>query len=339
MPNTTTNWDLWNKRIDSFIEDEEGQRPEPVLQKLFNTDEKADNIEYQEQGYSSFGPMVAVGESGDAEEDDPLQGYLSVYQLEEYRKRTKFSSTLIETGRDTKVENLARDMPRLTQYSRDLYSMSMFRQAFDTTRTWGDGKPLVSTAHPRKDLAGTQRNTFLDGIQLPMSYEAVEALSTVQDDIVSNSGNLMSVGLQGRNKILLCGTKNKRKAFDIAGVQTSDERPDTADRATNFFKRGDNYDVLVTKFISWNAARQAGETTVAKTVSGNYFDDMWGIVDADLAQRYNRFMEMSEYPKFDEEVNKNNQDLHKFAYDKYMYGNSGFFSVAMSKGDSTTYTG
>ena len=140
--NSTANWDLWNDRIDSFVEDEHNQMPESIFGRFFDIQPES-NIEWQEQGWSGFSPMVPVGEGGDAIEDDPIQGFLTIYQLSELKKSTKFTSTLRETDKHNNIEKMARAFARTPQYSRDLRIMGMFRNAFDSTITFGNGRSSV----------------------------------------------------------------------------------------------------------------------------------------------------------------------------------------------------
>lgn len=337
MPNTTLNWQVWNKRIDAYIEDELDLLPKSVYETLVRPTGMTDK-EMQDMTYSGFGPIPEVGESGNSVESSPLEGFLTIYQLREYRMHAEFSSTMIETDRHDTVEELSRSFARTPNYTRNLNFFGLLRNAFDATATGGDGRSLISLLHPRKDGAGTQPNTFVDGIQRSLDYASVELIANVMDDVVANNGNLLEVAATGRNKLLVTTPKNKIKAFQIAGVDGPDFEPDSAENNVNFFRKGDNYDVLITDFLSWNAASQAGDTTVAKTSSSNIWDSMWFVIDVELSFRYFKFFFMDGYPKFEQEYDLANGNLIKYVGDKFMYGWSNWFHIAGSQGNNSTMT-
>ena len=96
---------------------------------------------------------------------------------------------------------------------------------------------------------------------------------------------------------------------------------------------------LEVDWMKYMIAKQAGEITAAQSDASNIYDSMWALVDPDLAKKYFKVKVASGYAKYDEEMIKSNQALKKYAYDKYTFGATGYFPIAMSKGDGTTYTG
>jgi hypothetical protein len=214
----------------------------------------------------------------------------------------------------------------------------MLRNAFNSAYSYGDSKPLVSLSHPNKGGTGTQGNTYADGVQLPLSYDNALRLQDVMLATLSGSGNLMNVGGESRNKVLFGSQYLREELKQIAGVGAPDKEPDTTDNNVNYFK-GSNFDVLIVPWLSWEAATQAGDTSVAKTASTNIWDTMWGILDMPTCMRYFKLYERTGYPKQDQDVTKDNQALNYYLYDKYVWGNTHWMPVVMSKGDSSTYTG
>ena len=338
MAQTVQNWQTWKPEIDAYVQDELDQLPESLYTKLF-TVRNVDRLQMQEVDYGNFGPMVEVGELGDAVDDNAIEGYKFAYQRRSYRKSTKFSSDLMETDQTGTVEKIARQFANVVEYSRNLWIFGMFRNAWNSLYTYGDGKPLASTLHPIKSGIGTQANTFADGVQRPLTYDNALLLQDVMIANVSNAGNIMQVGAVGRNKILWCSPYLREQAFQIAGVGASTEKPTTADRAANYFIKGDKFDVLSIPWITYEIARQAGETgSISKTSSSNYWDKMWGIIDVDVFKNFFRLFVASGYAKYDEEITKANQALVKYAYDKYVWGCTAWYGLAMSKGDNSTYS-
>ena len=336
MVNTSSVLQVWNKEIDSYIEDELDVMPPSIYKQLTSYVTNKDIYNY-DATISGYSPMHEVGEGGNAINNDPVEGFVTPYYLKEYRDGTTFTSTVLETDRHDRVSLQARQWARLPEYTRDINAMSVLRRGWDTTFTWGDSLQLISTAHPSKKGA-TQYNTFFDGVQLPLDYDNAVALEGVQGEIVSNSQNLLSVGDENRNKILVVPFALREKAFQIAGVNGPDLKPDTAENNSNYFRKGARYDVIVTKFLGWNIATQMGETAVARTSTSNYYDSTWFIVDQALAQKYFRFMNFPGYPNFTEETQIENGNIYKVAADKYKFGASGWFWIVGSKGDNSTFS-
>jgi len=331
MANTVQNWALWRDEIASWTQDESIKAPEPMSKRIFAY-ESTNDLESTDFSWSGYGLMQEVGEMGNSVEDDALEGYAYTFARRVFRKHSIFSSDLFETGKKLKAEEIARDLARAVNYSREVNIWGMIRNAFNPLWTYGDAKPLVSVAHPLKNGSGTQANTFADGVQLALSSDAVKSLQDQLNDMVSNSGNSLSIGAK---PLLLVSPRNRVKAFEIA---ESDGKVDSADNNANYYKGG-LYDVLEVDWMKYMIAKQAGEITAAQSDASNIYDSMWALVDPDLAKKYFKVKVASGYAKYDEEMIKSNQALKKYAYDKYTFGATGYFPIAMSKGDGTTYTG
>lgn len=332
---STKDWQTWKPEIDAYIEDEMAAQPSTqAYEEIFNV-ESTNRLQINEVGYSGVGPMVNVGELGDAVEDESIEGYGYSYIRQEFRKQKTFSSSLFETDQTNTIQTMSKDMANCVPISRNLNAFGMFRNGWDSTVKYGDQKPLFSIAHPLKDGSGTQPNTFRDGVQLPLTYNNAIALQDVMLSMVSNSGNLLTIGSQSRNKVLFGSEMLRTQLFDIAGVDNV-KQPDVANNNANYFVKGDKFDVMIIDWIGYEAAKLAGETTVAKSSSSNYWDTMWGIIDIALAKRYFKFYFAEGYAQYDDEIKKSNQALIKYAYDKFAWGNSGYFPIVASKGDRST---
>lgn len=339
MPHTTQQLQTWNKLIDTYMKEEEDsliKGGKPLYEDLFSLT-TSDDLEIQDTGYAGYGLMVETGEQGDAVRDNVIEGYVSVYRKKYFRKQADFTKPLMDSDRTGKVEEMARDLQRAPWYSRNVFILGMIRNSFNPVFTWGDGKTLGSIAHPRKDGKGTQPNTFRDGVQRVPTYENAILLEDVMISTVSNSGNLLNVADRRKKKILWGSPFLRTKLYDIAGVD-NDKQPDTNNNNANWFVQGTTYDVLILDFVSYEIAFQAGETTVAKTSSSNFYDKMWGIIDPAYVKRNFKVIQGKGYPYFDSDIRKENEMIRKFAYDAYMFGNSSWVGFTVSKGDGSTVT-
>lgn len=337
MAHQTTNWQAWKPEIDAYIQDEEANQPKSAYKQIFSVN-STDRLQINDVGWAGMGPMESVGELGDAVEDESQEGYQTPYNMLNYRKYAKFSSNLMRTDQSGVTENLARDLARVPEYTRDLNLFSVLRRAFDTTLTLGSGVQLISTVVPRKDGEGTQTNTLSGGVQSPLTYDTALEAQDVLLALLSNSGNILGAGDASRNKLLIVGPYLREDAFQIAGVQGPDQEPDSAENNMNYFRKGDKFDVLVTKFISYEAAVQAGETTVSKTSTSNYWDSMWFVADVALMKRSFKLFVQEGYPYYDDEITKSNEAMLKYVYDMYAYGVSSNLVISGSKGDSSTFS-
>lgn len=337
--NSTQQWSAWDQAIESYIQDQTEQEITPLYKELFDTTTR-NELQLTYVGSSGYGLMQEVGEQGDAIPDSPLEGYKTFYRRQNYRKSATFTKVLLDTDLTGEVERRARGLPMTVEYSRNMYTTGMFRRAWDTSYTWGDGKPLISLSHPLKDGSGTQENTFTDGVQRPLTYDNALRLEDVLGAMVSNSGNLLNTGATGRNLVLFGAWNLRETLFQIAGVEGPDKQPDTDDNNVNWFRKGAKYDVLVSKFFSYEAAKNAKEVgTITKSSSLNYWDSMWGIMDVDVCKAYNKMVIYEGYPYYEEEFRVKNETMAKYALDAYTFGTSGYFGTVSSKGDNSVYTG
>lgn len=339
MALTTGVFEVWKPEIYSWIQDEQNEHKFNLYESLFSL-ETTNRLQIPEVTYAGLPPMSEVGELGDAVDAESIQGYKTNYNVKVYRQKQVFSRLIMNTDQSNVVERLSRDIVQSQKRSRELYVWSVLRNAFNSTVTYGDGVPLVSLSHPRKDGGTAQANTFADGVQKALNYENALELQDQLIAIVANNGNLMVAGSPGRKKILFGSEYLREKLYQIAGVDAPMYKPGTANNDKNYFAEGDKFDVLIVPYMNYEAAKLASEVgSVTKTSASNYWDTMWGIADADLAKRYFKVFEQEGYPRFQDEERYENEAMNFYGYDQYAYGVTAYYPVVMSKGDSSTYSG
>lgn len=308
--------------------DEEAKKHKPMFTQVFSLDETSRLYE-DDSSIAGIDYPEIVGESASSPEDEFLIGYMWRYEQKIYKRKISISKLLQQTDLYGKMKKDSKELSSKAAQGRDVRAFSVFRNAFNDNVTYGDGKPLISVAHPRKDGGTAQRNTFLDGSQRPLTYDNLKLLEDVVIEVVNNKGLPIHVGLD--SKLLLMVTPyNREVALQIA---QTDGTPGTADHSVNYFK-GRNMDVLVCPYISWRFAYKMGDTTSNEREE---WDKRYFLLDPSYSKKLLKFKAIQDFA-----VNAWEDDDTDVWYakvrDVFAVGISGWYGIAGSKGDGTTYT-
>lgn len=339
MATGTDNYEVWRPEVYAFIDEGmENALRKAEYESLF-TIKETDRLNAPEIPFAGYRPMQEVGEFGNAVAQDPLQGFRTDYNRKDFRMETTFSAASIQTDQHNVLENLGKSLPETVMYSRNLNILSVIRRAYDLTTTYATGKTAASTAIPLKDGSGTYSTTFFDGVQRAPNYANAVALRKVLISQVADNGNLLNIGASDRKQVLWGSSALEQELFEIAGVEAKD-RPDTANRAMNFFVKGAYFDVLIFKGVTFEAAKQMGEIGTATKLSNNIWDGMWGICDVETMKKYWKVYVQSGYKggKFDDEINKRNESMTFYGYDAYTYGVTSFLGFTVSNSSGATWS-
>lgn len=317
--------------IETWIEEEaDSAMIKTLLNKVF-TVETTGKLYEDDSSWAGLGFPELVGESQASPEDDLLLGYTWRYELNTYKLKTSVSSLLDKTDLYgiARAENMSRELGKKAAQGRDIKAFSVFRRAFDNTKLYGDGMPLISVQHPRKDGGAAQRNTFLDGVQDELGYDALKDLEDVMFEVFSNKGLPLNIGLDSK-LMLMITPYNREEALQVA---EADKIPGSVDESVNYFK-GRNLDVLVNPFMSWRFASLEGETTSTDRVT---YDKRFFLIDPSFAKRLLKFKQLGNYEVKAWEDKDTDQMYAKVA-DTFAFGISGWYGIVGSLGDGTTYT-
>lgn len=273
-----------------------------------------------------------ISEGGSSPEDEFLLGYTWRYEPKIYAKKIAITKLLELTdlyGQVSKPESRARELSKKAVMGRDVNAFAIFRNAFTSTVTYGDGKPFISTAHPRKDGGTAQSNTFSDGVQRALSYDNLKLLEDVVIEVYSNKGIPIDVGLNAK-LILMVAPYNREAALQIA---EADGTPGTADNSVNYFK-GRNVDVFVNPYLSWRYAYKMGDTT---STDRETYDARYFLLDPYYTKKELKFKQLQD---FDIKAwqDEDTSIWYTRVRDYYAVGISGWYGVAGSLGDGTTYS-
>jgi len=118
-----------------------------------------------------------------------------------------------------------RALSRSMKATRAARAAAPLNRATNSSYTYGDGQPLLSTAHPLDGMAGgTWANTL--SAQVDISEAAMEELITLADYAVSNNG--LPINLEPKQWVIAKGLK-----FEMERLLRSKFRVGTADNDVN----------------------------------------------------------------------------------------------------------
>lgn len=116
---------------------------------------------------TGFGKLIQTSELGALDYEDPLKMYRTTYSHLKYAKGFKVSQELVEDDQHNVIMRMPKALAKAAVYTTEYYSAAILNNAFDSTKTsYGDAKPLCSTAHPRADGGTAQSNASSTGITL-----------------------------------------------------------------------------------------------------------------------------------------------------------------------------
>jgi hypothetical protein len=316
--------------IEMWME-EEAKLYKPMFPKVFSK-ETTSRLYEDDSSISGIDFPEEISEGESSPEDDFLIGYSWRYEPKIFSRKVSLTRLMELTdlyGMISKAEKRSKELSRKAAQGRDVQAFSIFRRAFDSTKTYGDGKPLISVAHPRKDGGATQRNTFADGVQRPLTYDNLKLLEDVVIEVYSNKGIPIDVGLNA-NLMLMVTPFNREAALQIA---EADGTPGTADNSVNYWK-GRNVDVMVNPYLSWRYAYKMGETT---STDRETWDARYFLMDPYYAKQELKFKQLQD---FDVKAwqDEDTRTWYANVYDVFSVGISGWFGIGGSLGDSSTYT-
>jgi len=328
--NTALYPELTAPGIEMWME-EEAKLYSPMFPKVFSI-ETTSRLYEDDSSIAGIDFPEEIAEGAASPEDEFLVGYMWRYEPKIFSKKVSITRLMELTdlyGKIAKAESRSRELSRKAAQGRDVQAFSIFRLAFSATKLYGDGKPLISVAHPRKDGGAVQRNTFLDGVQRPLTYDNLKLLEDVLIEVYSNKGIPIDVGLNAK-LMLMVTPYNRETALQIA---EADGIPETDDHRVNYFK-GRNVDVFVNPYLSWRFAYKMGETT---STNRETWDKRFFLLDPYYSKQLLKFKQLQD---FDVKAwqDEDTRTWYANVYDVFSVGISGWYGIAGSLGDGTTHS-
>jgi phage major head subunit gpT-like protein len=136
-----------------------------VFPQLFNVDNSTKQDE-KSSGVTGFGLLQQTGEGENIDYEDPVQMYDTSFVHQKYTKGFKISEELFEDDQYNVMKTKPAQLARAARRTAENSAANVFNRAFNTSYLGGDGKPLISTTHPRSDGGSSQSNASATGLTL-----------------------------------------------------------------------------------------------------------------------------------------------------------------------------
>ena len=309
--------------------DEEAKKHPPMFTQVFSL-ENTSRLYEDDSSMAGIDYPEVVGEAAASPEDEFLIGYMWRYEQKIYKRKISITKLMQQTDLYNKMKTDSKELSAKAAQGRDVRAFAVFRNGWNQSFLYGDGKALISTEHPRKDGGAAQRNTFLDGVQRSLSYDSLKLLEDVLIEVVNNKGMPIHVGLDSK-MLLLVTPYNREVALQIA--QTDAGTPGVSDHSVNYFK-GRNMDVLVCPYISHRFAYKMGETT---STDREAYDKRYFLLDPSYSKKLLKFKALQDFDVKAWEDDDTDVWYAKVR-DVFAVGISGWYGITGSLGDGTTYT-
>lgn len=204
----------------------------------------SDRDNEQESAISGFSLLQQTSELGALDYEDPNQMYKTTYTHLKYTKGFKVSQELVEDDQHNTIRSMPAALGKAAKRTQEYYAASVLNNGFTTANTsYGDGKPLFSTIHPRADGGTAQSNASSTGITLTEPNLETARIATRKQ--LDDKGMKIVV-----NPKKLIVPVDLEKTANI--IVNSTMRPGTANNDYNMYKNA--MDVLSWEYLTSTTA-------------------------------------------------------------------------------------
>jgi len=176
---------------------------------------------------TGFGQFTQTPEGAGTRYDDPLPGFNKTYTHAQYSLGFKVSKVAMDDDKFAVVRKLATELGRSAKETREVVAANVMNLGFSTAQLGPDGVPLFSTAHP---LIGGGTQTNLLAYASDPDVTSIQLALTDMRTTVDHRGKRLRIPPK---KLIVPPAFEFIAAEMLGGV----DRPDTADRAINAFRR------------------------------------------------------------------------------------------------------
>ena len=270
---------------------------------------------------SGIGLLLKTSEQGPINYEDPFEIYKTTLAHQKFSKGISVTREAFDDDLYNVWTARAATLGRSAARTSDMFAFDVFRGAFTTTKTsYGDGKPLCSTSHTRKDGGTAQSNASSTGI--PLSEPNLEVGTLALQEVVDDKGQIITMGEGGI--VLMVALANRKEALVYTN---SILQPDSAQNNINVYQSNGAYSVIANPFIGALAKAVDGYTLGVNT--------NWFLID----KTYNglKFLIRKAFYTTDDYVN-DTETLRIQGIQRHSAGWIDWRGVWGSKGDSAAYS-
>jgi len=225
--------DLLEPGLRSIFDDKFTEMPE-VFSSIFHVNSSSNDVE-RDSAVTGFGLLSVTAEGAPISYEDPVQMYDVSYVHLKYTKGFKVSEELVEDDRYNVIKKKPAALAKSCRRTAEYLAAQVFNNAF-TSGSGGDGKYLISTAHPRADGGTAQSNGSGSGITL--------SETNLNTGLLAMRGQLDDKGMKiGIKPSVIIVPPALEKTAQI--LTNSQLRPGTANNDFNYYQG-------LLKVISWD---------------------------------------------------------------------------------------
>ena len=295
---------------------DEFKQLEPQLSKIFKVESMSGAYE-DVSSYAGLGEVPAVSEGETYPEDAVMHTYDTTFTAAKYGTLVPVTHELWDDQRE-KIAGKTQSAARAVARKIEKLAASVPVNAFDTSYTsFGDGRPLCSTAHTRADGGSNQSNASATGVTLTEAN--LETGMIAMREQLDDRGNLLDVVPD----TLLVPPALEKEAIIIT---KSDKRSETTDNDANVYNMSE-YTGGKLRIVVWNyLSAAAGGSDTAWFLMGNQHEVMW------------KWREKARIVRLPESVGAKNDIWYWKARFRATYGWSNWRAIWGSKGDGAAYS-
>jgi len=210
--------------IDEVVMTKYARFPEEFSE-VFRMETSSRSIE-QTTEVTGFGEFAIVPEGEPTRYDEALPGFNKTYVHGQYSLGFRVTKVAMDDDRFGVVKKLSTELGRSASETKEVAAASVFNNGF-TLANGPDGVPLFSTAHPLIG-GGVQSNR--------LAYATDPDVTSIQ---LALSGMRGAVDQRGKKQRIPPKKAIFPQQLEFIGAELlgGDDRPDTANRAINAFKR------------------------------------------------------------------------------------------------------
>jgi len=211
------------------------------LPNLFSVESSDRSIEQTSQ-VSGLGLLRRLGEGGEVETDQVLQGFSKTFQHEDYGLSVEYTRQIFRDDKIRLIKHAAAELGRSAAYTPEIQAAEVFNQAFNSGADYlgPDGKSLCATDHPLIKSGGTQSNAL--SVAADLTVTSLQA--ALVDWMKTRRSNGQYVQL-GTPRVMVAAENH----FNIHEILKGQWRSDTANHTVNALHYGKTGPVE--EIISW----------------------------------------------------------------------------------------